>query len=88
MLTNNEFKEWIKERNEAVESLNLKKFKAFYRKWQKEGVYLQPLPEDKIVELAMYKSAVEILSMPEEVKEKALKWLKDHNSGPIDWSEK
>lgn len=70
-MTSEQFAEWLKERNEAVASLDLKTFKAFYRKWQKAGVYTKALPTDKAVELAMYMMAVEIISLPAEVREKA-----------------
>jgi hypothetical protein len=72
------FNEWLKERDEAVSSLDLAKFKAFYEKWLERGIYQSPLPADKIAEIAMYKYAIEITKIPKEVKEKAAEWLTSH----------
>lgn len=76
-MTNKQFAEWLKERNKAVGSLDLKTFKAFYRKWQKAGIYTKALPTDKVAEIAMYEAAVEIISLPAEVRERAKQWLLD-----------
>lgn len=74
-MTSEQFAEWLRERNEAVGSLDIKTFKAFYRKWQKTGVYTKALPTDKVAEIAMHQMAVEIISLPAEVREKAKQWL-------------
>ena len=70
------FLEWRKDRDEAVTSLNLQKFKAFCLKWQMRGAYeKKPLPPDNILEITMYKMACEITSIPEDIALKAAEWL-------------
>ena len=72
-------KQWRKERDEVVRSLDVQKLKAFYIKWALAGVYdLHRLPPDNIVEISMYKMACEITSMPDDVKQKAAAWLTEH----------
>jgi len=85
-MTNKEkFLQWRNERDEAVASLDIEKFKAFYEKWKKLGIYNGELPNDNVVELAIHKMAMEITTLPQEIKDKALVWLIEHNSRPIDW---
>lgn len=81
------FDRWIKDRNSAVQSLNLEKFKRFILKYQKNGVYKQfPLPTDDVMEISMYKMATEITTMPVETRRKAQKWLLMHGLKPyIEW---
>ena len=70
------FDRWRSERDKAVASLDVGKFKAFIKKWQMFGAYAKkPLPPDNVVEITMYKMACEITSMPESVALKAAKWL-------------
>ena len=70
------FLEWRKDRDEAVASLDLQKFKAFCLKWQGRGAYkLKTLPADNILEITMYKMACEITSIPEDIALKAAEWL-------------
>lgn len=70
-MTQEQFTEWLKERNKAVATLNLKTFKAFYRKWQKRGVYTEPMPDDRVLEMAVCQMALAITPMPLEVRQKA-----------------
>lgn len=78
-VTNSTFKQWIKERDEAVATLDVRKFKSFYQKWQMQGVYERSLPNnDKVIEISMYKCAVNITTMPKEVHDKAAAWLTAH----------
>lgn len=79
------FAQWLKERDEAVASFSLEKFKAFYEKWKRLGVYNGKLPSDNVVEIAMRKMALEITTLPQETKDIALEWLIEHGSKPIDW---
>ena len=54
-------KQWLKERNEAVESLDVEKLKAFYRKWQ--GIAYEKdmeLPPDRVLWVAIRKMACNI----------------------------
>lgn len=70
------FEEWRKDRDEAVASLDLQKFKAFVLKWQMRGAYeKKPLPPDNILEITMCKMACEITSIPEDIALKAAEWL-------------
>lgn len=72
---------WRKERDKAVASLDLKTFKKFYNKWLAKGMYDKSLPKDDYVtELALHKMALEITAMPDDVKTKAMEWLKAHDS--------
>jgi hypothetical protein len=84
------FNQWKRERDEAVSSLDLQKFKAFYLKWQEKGAYAKkPLPPDNIVEISMYKMACEITAIPEDIALKAAKWLVEHGYfAGIDWNSK
>ena len=81
------FLEWRKDRDEAVASLDLQKFKAFCLKWQGRGAYkTKPLPTDEVCEIAMYKMACEIATIPEETALKAALWLVNHGCFPgIQW---
>lgn len=70
------FLEWRKDRDEAVASLDLQKFKAFVLKWQGRGAYkVKTLPADNILEISMYKMACEITTIPEDIALKAAEWL-------------
>ena len=70
------FEEWRADRDAAVASLDLQKFKAFVLKWQGRGAYkVKTLPADKILEITMHKMACEIATIPEETALKAAEWL-------------
>ena len=76
--TQKTIKQWQKERNIAVAAMDLEKFKAFYLKWMERGIYERPLPEnDFVTEISMRKMAIEIKSIPQSVKDDAVKWLHD-----------
>lgn len=70
---------YIEDRDKAVRSLDLEKFRKFQEKWSD---VLTEWPGDEVAEIAMHKMAVEITSMPEEIKEKARKWLLDRGYMP------
>ena len=72
-----EQKKWQKERNEAVASLDVETFKAFYEKWKRKGFYAARLPRDEVLEISIRKMAIAIEDMDEEVKAKARKWLSE-----------
>lgn len=74
-MENTIFKQWRKERDEAVASLDLEKFKKFYSKWADRGVYQAQFPNDLVAEIAMYKCAVHITSLPDEIRKTAARWL-------------
>ena len=78
-MTKAEFKKWLTERNEALRSLDVAKFRAFYHKWQKRGVYSELMPKDnKVIEIMIRKSICMCSGSftAEEIAE-ARKWLKD-----------
>ena len=70
-------KQFVKERDEAVRSLDLDKFKAFYEKWKKKGCYRLPLPSDEILERSMRIMILDIKSSTEEEKAAATEWLEE-----------
>lgn len=70
-----EFELWIKERDEAIRTLDVEKFKAFYDKWKAKGVYNINLPSDLVIEITLYKMLYNIESATDEEKSKAKEWL-------------
>jgi len=79
-MTDKEFKKWIKERDEIVKTYDVEKFKDFYKKWSKKGLYTLKLPADNIIEISMRKMVYHMTSATEEQKKEAEKWLKEHGS--------
>lgn len=78
-MENKQFKKWLKERNAAVATLDVKQFKKFYNKWLLKGVYTHTLPNDeRFIEISMYKCAVHITTLPNEIRNKACEWLIAH----------
>lgn len=74
----NWMKLWIKERDEAVRSLDVEKFKEFYRKGRARGYYDIPLPsDDRVIEVAMRKMMYHNNSFTEQEKADAKRWLED-----------
>lgn len=72
------FNQWLKERDAAVRSLDVGKFKAFVLKWQKKGAYLRrPLPSDHVCEITLRKMACNITTMPPDVVKQAREWLQE-----------
>ena len=48
---------WIKERNAAVCTMDVKTFRSFYAKWQLLGLYAEDLPaNERIIEITLEKS--------------------------------
>lgn len=69
-------KEFVKERDEAVLSFNVDKFKAFYFKWKARGFYDIDLPkDDHIIEITMRKMVFGMRNPPKEAVREASKWL-------------
>ena len=66
---------WRKERDEVVKTLDIKKFKEFYRKWKLKGFYNIPLPDDAVIEISLHKMLYNINSATDEEKSKAKEWL-------------
>ena len=76
-MSNEEFYEWLKERDEVTLSLDIDKFKAFYRKWQKKGVYDMELPSDEIIEISMRKCICAMAKPPVDKLAEARAWLSE-----------
>ena len=69
---------WMKERDEAVISYDVDRFRKFYEKWRKIGMYSVPLPKnDLVVKITMRKMVYHITAFSKEQREEAAKWLKD-----------
>ena len=67
--------EWILERNVVIRSLDVEKFKAFWKKWSARGFYRNGLPDDEVIEISLYKMLYNLESATEEEKKKAKEWL-------------
>lgn len=68
-------KQWIKERDEAAKSYDVEKFKAFYRKYSRLGIYNYILPPDEVIEITMRKMVCNITSATKEEVAEARAWL-------------
>lgn len=74
-MNDKQMKQWVKERDEAIKSYDVEKFKAFYRKWQRLGVYRNTLPPDKVIEVSMRKMLCHIQSATKDEVIEAKAWL-------------
>lgn len=74
-MTDKQMKKWRKERDKAILSLDIEKMKAFYRKWEKKGVYWMPIPSDRVLEISMRKMVIALTASTEEQKREAAQWL-------------
>ena len=78
MLTDEEIKAWVRERDDVIKSYDLKAFKAFYQKYYDKGVYTMPMPSDEVIKISMRKAVLGMASAtPEELAE-AASWLVAH----------
>lgn len=76
MISDETIKEWVKERDEAVLSYDVERFRAFYEKWKGRGVYQLDLPENNVViEVSMRNMVGMMASATPEQKEEAKQWL-------------
>ena len=75
-------KQWVEERDEAVLSFDLDKFKAFYKKWSAKGFYDKPLPSDEVVEITIRKMVLGLKNPPKDKVKEAKQWLIEHNCRP------
>ena len=73
-----EFNEWLKERDEVVLSFDTDKFKAFYKKWHKKGVYQLDMPSDMVIEITMRKCVCGLANPPKDKLAEARTWLSEH----------
>lgn len=72
-----EFEQWKKERDAAAYSFDIEQFKAFYRKWQKRGVYKEELPDDEILEIVMRKMVCALADPQKDKLAEARAWLSE-----------
>lgn len=70
-------KQWLKERDEALYTFDVEKFKRFYRKWSKKGIYTKPLPPDEIIEICMRKCVCAIANPRQDKLAQARAWLSE-----------
>lgn len=70
-------KQFNKERDAAILSYDVEKFKEFYNKYKAKGYYSIPLPPDEFLEITLRKMACEITSFTEEQREEARQWLRE-----------
>ena len=72
--------QWQKDFNEVVESLDVEKFKVFYRMYQDSVYGGRPMPtSDKVIMASMCNVALELTTISEGTKEKAAEWLEANN---------
>ena len=70
-----EFKKWMKERDAVLKSYDLDRFKKFYTKWMRKGLYRLPIPSDEVIAIAMRKAVCVMQSASESEKVEAREWL-------------
>lgn len=69
----NLIKQYNKDRDKAVLSLDVETFKTFCKKWG------NPIPPtDRVIEITMRKMACHITSLPSEFRAEAKKWLENN----------
>ena len=72
--------QWKKDFHEVVESLDVEKFKTFYRMYQDNVYGGRPMPKsDKVIMAAMCKMALVIETISEGTKKRAFGWLEANN---------
>lgn len=72
--------QWKKDFHEVVESLDVEKYKAFYRMYQDNVYGGRPMPKsDKVIMAAMCKVALTLTTISEPTKKKAAEWLEANN---------
>ena len=77
MSQSKELKQWLKERDEVLYTFDIEKFKAFYRKWEKRGLYTEPLPSDEVIEVSMRKCVCGLANPREDKLAEARAWLSE-----------
>ncbi len=81
-MTEKMMKQWRKELREAVLSMDVEEFRAFYHKWQRVGMYDKPLPRsNEVLEVTLRMMAAAMLDVPEEKRTEAVEWLKARGYG-------
>ena len=72
------FKRWRRERDAMIEKQDVQEFKRFYEKWRAFGIYNEPLPADRVIEIALRRMALECTRTSPETKLAAIEWLLAH----------
>lgn len=72
--------QWQKDFHEVVESLDVEKYKVFYRMYQDNVYGGRPMPKsDKVIMASMCKVALTLTTISERTKERADEWLEVNN---------
>lgn len=66
---------WLKERDEAIRTQDVAKFKEFYKKWTGRGFYRNGLPSDEVIEISLRKMLYNLGNVTDQEKAEAEKWL-------------
>lgn len=78
--------QWQKDFHEVVESLDVEKFKTFYRMYQDNVYGGRPMPtSDKVIMASMCKVALTLTTISERTKERADAWLEANNFSKGIW---
>ena len=78
--------QWQKDFHEVVESLDVEKYKAFYRMYQDDVYGGRPMPKsDKVIMASMCKVALALTTISEATKKKADEWLEANNFSKGIW---
>lgn len=78
--------QWQKDFHEVVESLDVEKYKAFYRMYQDNVYGGRPMPKsDKVIMASMCKIALTLTTISEATKKKADEWLESNNFSKGIW---
>ena len=78
--------QWQKDFHEVVESLDVERFKAFYRMYQDDVYGGRPMPEsDKVILASMCNVALTLTTISERTKERADEWLEANNFSKGIW---
>lgn len=85
MRQSKEHKQWLKERDEAIYTFDVEKFKAFYHKWEKRGVYTKPLPKDEVIEISMRKMVCGLADPDPKKLAEARAWLSERGYSWTIW---
>lgn len=77
---------WQKDFHEVVESLDVEKFKTFYRLYQDNVYGGRPMPKsDKVIMASMCKVAIALTTISERTKERAYEWLEENKFSKGIW---
>lgn len=78
--------QWQKDFHEVVESLDVEKYKEFYRMYQDDVYGGRPMPKsDKVIMASMCKVALALTTISEATKKKADEWLEANNFAKGIW---